>query len=209
MDEVIEVIFEKLDEHWVKFVTAGAFMLIGWFFGRRKAHRDFQRREFYDRLNVSLNIIRDGKLLIRTLLEKTGEEIFLNSTAANAIVEAGKKTTEADPLLPLPKDDYWYYLNSVLNEISEKFADGQLKRDLGLGVTCAQYVLCLTSEAAGNIRMRKIRAMLIQKSTLETLPEEQPQLAAASHATRWTTLQQLAKAYRETPHKFLTVEICQ
>ena len=55
-------------------------------------------------------------LLIRTLLEKSCEEIFLNKVAVETIVAAARKTTERNPLLPLPKEDYWYYLNAVLNE---------------------------------------------------------------------------------------------
>lgn len=208
MADVLATLTQFWQDHWQKIVTPLVSLAVGWYFGTRRAQRNFAKREFYDRLNVSLNILRDGKLQIRTLLEKRCEDIFLNSVAAGAVVDAARKTTEQDCLLNLPEKDYWYYLNSVLNEISEQFSEGQIKRDLGHPVKCEEYVICLTSEAAGNIRMRKVRAMVIQKKSLLGLQAEQPRLENASHATRWATLQFLAKAYAAQPHRFLTVELC-
>ncbi len=209
MLDFIDVVFDKLDDHWVKIITAAGFMIVGWFFGKRKASKDWEKREFFDRLNVSLNIIRDGKLKLRTLNETRCELLFPNSKAAQAVIDAAKKTTLEDPILPLPEKDYWYYLNAVLNEISEQFATGALREDLGLPVTCDQFVICLTSEVDDNVRMRKVRAMVIRKSLLENLPEERPKLARKGHDTRWKTLCKLAKAFQATPNRFLVIDLCQ
>lgn len=199
--QLIETVFEQLTEHWVKFVTGAVFMAVGWYFGKRRAMARWQKKEFLDRLNVSLNVLQDGKLRIRTLLEKTCEEVFLNRVAAQNVMETARHTTESDPLLPLPKEDYWYYLNSVLNEVSERFADGQLRRDAGLPVTVTQYLICLTCEQAGAVRTRKVRAMLVQKSVLENMPEEQPELESPTHITRWETLQRMAEQWQELHRK--------
>ena len=207
MAELIDVLFERFEEHWIKILTAAVFMAAGWFLGKRRAQKNWQRREFFDRLNISLNIIQNGKLQIRTLLEKRCEEIFLNSQAANVVIDSAKKTTAEDPLLPLDSNDYWYYLNSVLNEIAEKFAIGPMKRDLGADVQSDEYIICLTCEAAGNLKMRKVRALLIKKSLLTNLPEEQPALESPNHSTRWATLNQLAAAYQKSPERFLSMEI--
>ena len=209
MTELIEALFEQLSDHWAKIVTAAAFAAIGWYFGKRKAAADWERREFYDRMNISLNILRDGRLKIRTLNETRCELLFPNSKAAQTVIEAAKNTTLDDPILDLPKDDYWYYLNAVLNEISEQFAVGSIREDLGMPVTCDDYLICLTSEADGGIRMRKVRALVIKKDLLLNLPEEQPKLDRPTHSTRWTTLHKLAKAYATDPSRFLTVQICQ
>lgn len=209
MAEFLEVLFDQLEDHWVKLVTAAGFMLIGWVFGKRRAAKNWEKREFFDRLNISLNIIRDGKLKIRTLNETRCELLFPNMQAAQAVINAAKKTTLEDPLLELPKDDYWYYLNAVLNEISEQFAIGVLREDLGLPVTCEKFVICLTSEADGNLRMRKVRAMVIRESLLKKLPDEMPKLSRDHHQTRWATLQKLAIAYEKSPEKFMAVELCQ
>ena len=206
--QILEALFEKLHSHWVQMMTGAALMVLGWYFGKRRAKADWKKRDFFDRLNVSLNSFHDGKLLIRTILEKSCQEIMLNTVAVEAIIQAAKKTTEKDPVLPLPEVDYWYYLNAVLNEVAEKFSQGQMQRDLGYPVRSDRYLLCLTSEVAGDLRTHKVRAMLVQKSALTNLPKVPPQLESPHHKTRWGTLQPLAAEYAKSPYKFLELEIC-
>ncbi|MEJ7596025.1 MAG: hypothetical protein WKF77_31330 [Planctomycetaceae bacterium] len=55
--------------------------------GRWRAAQSWQKREFFNRLNISLNSLHDGKLLIRTVLEKTCEDILLNKVA-----DAGRRS---------------------------------------------------------------------------------------------------------------------
>lgn len=209
MNEILERIVDQVHENWIKIAVAGAFALGGWYLGVRRAKRLWARREFFDRVNVSLNSIQNGKLVLRTLMEKRCEEIFLNQAASRVVVAASQKTTADDPLLRLPESDYWYYLNAILNEISEKFATGAIRKDLGAPVTCAQYVVCLTCEAAGSLRQKKLRVMVIRKDLLENLPEETPAFDSPNHQTRWNTLQQLAGFLKSTPERFLTMELCQ
>ena len=208
MEQVLQAITGWLDDNWLKFLTGLFLAGIGWFLGQWRARRKWQKKEFLDRLNVSLNMIQNGKLMIRTVLEKSCRDIFLNDLAVASVTAASQKTTATDPTLPLGKDDYWYYLNSVLNEVGEQFAEGQLRRDMGQPVQCETYLICLTSECAGAARTRKVRAMLIQKKLLEHLPDEAPALEAESHITRWQTLQFLAQELKRAPHKFLEMEIC-
>jgi hypothetical protein len=209
MEKIVEAVTDLIEDHWVKFLTGLGVMAFGWLVGNWRAKRKWEKKEFFDRLNVSLNSIADGTLRIRTVLEKTSLDVFLNSVAAAAIVEAAQHTTEKDPTLPLPKDDYWYYLNSVLNEIGEQFAAGVIRRDMGLKVTSVRYLICLTNECAGEARTRKVRAMLIQKSLLEKLPEDVPKFEAPSHSIRWETLKILSAEWQKHPWKFLEMEIVQ
>ena len=183
------------------------FTILGWGVGRWRARRAWQKRDFLNRLNFSLNLLQDGKLQIRTLMEKSCEDVFLNQSASERVLASAKQTTAAHPFLPLPQADYWYYLNQVLNELAEKFATGPLKRDLKLPVTSALYLVCLTSESAGEIRTRKIRAMIIRKVQLQQLPESVPQLESPHHITRWETLQKMQAAYQKTPYLFLEMEL--
>lgn len=208
MPELIDAIVEHLDDHWAKLVTAAVLMAVGWFFGRRRAKSDWQKKEFLHRLNISLNVIQDGTLRIRTLSEKSCRDVFLNEVAAEAVVAAARQTTAENPILPLTEDDYWHYLNAVLNEISEQFAEGQLRRDQGLPVTVATYLICLTCECDGAMRTRKIRAMVTRQELLDQLPAEPPTFESPKHSTRWRTLQQLSASWKAEPHKFLRVEIC-
>ncbi len=205
---MLETLLTNLREHGLKYLYTLAFGAIAWWLGNRRARARWRKREFGDRLNVSLNIVADGRLLIRTLLEKSCEAVFLNSAAVENVLAASKQTTAADPLLPLPQDDYWYYLNAVLNEVGEKFAEGQIRRDLGLPVTSGQYLLCLTYESAGQLKTRKVRAMVIRKETLLALPQEAPKFTSEHHITRWETLHKMKDAYQKRPWQFVEVEIC-
>jgi hypothetical protein len=168
-----------------------------------------------DRLNVSLNSIQDGTLKIRTILEMKNEDIFLNPAAAKAIVKYAKQTTAQDPLLPIPEHDCWQYLNAVLNEISERFAVGTMRRDVAWPVAHNKYLLCLTCEAAGDVRTRKVRAMLVRKTLVEkgigmfvVSANGQPKYESHWHETRWETLKIMAVQYNKNPHRFIEMEIC-
>lgn len=208
MDQFFKVLSDYITEHWLKVVTATVFIIAGWVIGQRRLKRQWEKKEFLDRINISLNSIVDGKLLIRTLVEKKAEDIFLNSVAAKQIIAAAADTTAEDPIIPLPKEEYWYYLNSVLNEISERFALGLMKRDIGVEVKSETYLVCLTNECDGDLRTRKIRAMVVLKKLLTKLPKESPTFENPHHLRRWKTLQQLAVSYGKEPHRFLEMEIC-
>ena len=62
--------------------TVGSFVLGRWW-GKRRARRQWERKSFLDRLNVSLNQFNDGKLQIRTLMERSLEQVFQNATTVN------------------------------------------------------------------------------------------------------------------------------
>lgn len=196
---------------------AGAFiggLLAGWLVAWR-AGRRWRRREFLDRINISLNAVQDGVLLLRTLHESSLEDVFLNSKAVRTVLRAARRTTVGDPILPIDDEDVsWHLLNSVLNVVSEQFAEGVVCRDLGLPVRCEHYVICLTCEAEGLTRTRKVRAMVVREDTLEQFAkvyaEAEPKLTSAYHKTRVRTLRVTARKHemREEEHKFLDVEIC-
>ncbi len=206
--EVWAQIVNVLREHAIKVVTGFVLMAVGWYVGKRRAKAHWTKQEFFDRLNVSLNTIDGGTLKIRTLSEKRCEEVFLNSVAADTVQKLARQTTANDPVLPIPVNDSWYFLNAVLNDLSEQFATGLMKRDMGAPVTTALYLVALTCEAAGDMRTRKIRAMVTKKSLLTNLPAEMPKLESSHHGTRWLTLQFLATEYTRNPQRFLEVELC-
>ncbi|MBM84200.1 MAG: hypothetical protein CMJ78_26900 [Planctomycetaceae bacterium] len=208
MDQILQAISEHLEDHWIKILTGFLIGVFGWFVGRYRERRNWKRREFLDRVNISLNLLQNDQLLIRTIIEKNALDVFLNSTAVDEVRDAAGKTTEADPILPLAKDDYWFYLNPVLNEISEHFSKGQLQRAMGMPFTRETFLICLTNECAGTVRTRKVRAMLVKKDVLLNLPEEPPKFEHENHKTRWETLQKLADSYKKKPYQFIDVEIC-
>lgn len=207
MNEILEMIINGFFEHWAKVAVGAVLMAVGWVVGWYRARVRWQKKEFFGRINVSLNSVTDGKLRIRTIMEKSCEEVFLNQVAVRSIIDASQNTQPDAPVIPLPKDDYWFYLNAVLNEVSEKFSLGFLNRDAGRDVESHLYVICLTNECDGEIRTRKLRAMLIRADLFENLPEEMPELESPNHATRWRTLKNMAAAMEQHPHQFLKVEL--
>lgn len=207
MGEFITAIFEFAQEHWSRLVPV-VIAAVGSFWAGFAAMRRWRRREFLHRLNVSLTQIDAGTLKIRTLLEMDCEAIFLNKAAAKQIVKYARAATAGDPILPIPSEERWNYLNAVLNEVSERFAEGQIKRDMGVSVRSENYLMCLTCEKAGPVKTQKIRALVVRKSLLLKLPKEPPKYESPSHVTRWETLQFMANAHVKTPEHFIEIEIC-
>ena len=207
MAEILEALRQGFIEHWSKVVAGAVLMLIGWAIGWWRSRKKWQRKEFFERINFSLNSINDGTLQIRTVLEKSCQDVFLNQVAVKQLMVASQKTTSDNPLIPLAADEYWYFLNAALNEVSEKFADGFFRRDIGQPVKAHVYVMCLTNETDPEVRNRKVRAMLIREEDLKNLPEEMPELESPNHKTRWHTLLLMQQQLESVPHQFIKVEL--
>jgi transcriptional regulator with XRE-family HTH domain len=197
MSELLSALWELIKNHWHQILISLVSIFAGAWIGRRRAKREWARKEFLDRINFSL----------RTLIEKNTHDVFLNKVAAEEIAEAASKTDAKSSLLPVKPENRWYFLNAVLNELSEKFAEGFMLREMGLPVRAAQFLVCLTYESAGDLKTRKIRVMIIRKDLLTALPADPPNFERPHHKTRWQTLQQLAASYAAEPDQFMEVEL--
>ena len=191
-------------------ITSTATFFAGRWWGRYKAGRQWRSKVFLDRVIVSLNIFADGYLKIRTVLERSVEEVFLNRTAMDKVEAAAKATTLENPVMPIPKDDRWFLLNFVLNAVAEHFVAGNIRQDAGQPVTVIRYALFLTCELVGEERIRKIRAMLVRADLLENFPyqDAMPKLENPWHADRIKTLRAAAALYKKEPDHFLMLEVC-
>src|SRR5262249_55453825 len=149
--------------------TVASFVLGRWW-GSRRARREGEKKHFFGRINISLNLFTEGRLKIRTIFERSLEEVFLNGVAVEKIRAASLRTTIDDPLLPLAKEDCWYLLNFVLNAVAEHFSAGVVRQDAGHPVRTVNYAICLTCEVVGEDRIRKVRAMLIRQELLQDFP---------------------------------------
>jgi hypothetical protein len=190
--------------------TSTATFFAGRWWGRYKASRQWRKKEFLDRVIVSLNIFADGYLKIRTVLERSLEEVFLNRLAIDKVWAAAKRTTAENPVMPIPKADRWYLLNFVLNAVSEQFVAGNIRQDTSQPVTVVKYALFLTCELVGEERIRKVRAMLIRRELLEDFPYQDslPRLENPWHEDRIKTLRAAAALFHKEPDNFLTLEVC-
>jgi len=190
--------------------TSTATFFAGRWWGRYKANRQWAAKEFLDRIIVSLNIFAGGFLKIRTVMEKSLHEVFLNRVAVEKIETAAKATTTDKPVMPIPKDDRWFLLNFVLNAVAEHFVAGHIRQDTGQPVTIVKYALFLTCELVGDERIRKVRAMLVRQDLLIEFPyqDTMPGLENPWHADRIKTLRYAAELYKKEPDYFLTLEVC-
>ena len=207
--EILAGLSELIERHWLKAIFAVAVTLFGWWYARWRAQRDWKRREFFNRLNISLNSIDGGVLRIRTLLEDPLDQVFLNLAAADLVRKAAQHAEPGKPILPLPSEERWFVHNEVLNQLAELFAAGQLRHDLGVPTRSAIYVIALTCEKAGAMRTYKVRAMMMRKDALLSLPQEVPQFERPTHSTRFETLRTLAAAYNDDPEQFIEMELHQ
>src|SRR5687768_6038994 len=176
-------------------VTSVASFVVGRYWGRYRAYREWHRKEFLGRVIVSLNIFADGFLKIRTVMERSLEEVFLNQVAIDKVTAAAWRCTPESPILPIARDDRWYLLNFVLNAVAEHFAAGQIRQDAGEKVTVVRYALFLTAELVGDERIRKVRAMLVRQEHLTNFPypDSLPKLENAWHEDRIKTLRKAAE----------------
>ena len=114
--------------------TSTATFVFTWWWAKRRAARQWYSKEFLDRIIVSLNIFADGSLKIRTVFERSLDEIVLNKLAVAKVWAAARATTVENPVMPIAKEDRWFLLNFVLNAVAEHFVEGHIRRDAGLPV---------------------------------------------------------------------------
>lgn len=144
MPDFLSLILQLIQENWAKAVGAIIGLLVAGWYGGYRAKKQWEQRKFFDRLNISLNVIEGGYLRIRTILEDPLPRIFLNKAAADLVLKAATKTTREDPILPLKKEDRWFVHNEILNQISEQFSDALIRFDMGKPVDCHQYIIAMT-----------------------------------------------------------------
>lgn len=204
---IIDIIAGGLSQYWFEATVSAGLVGSGWIVGVWRARRQWAQKTFFEQINISLNMLHDGTLLIRTLAEKPLAQVFPNAVAIANILQAIKKTTETNPIVPLSEEDFWPVLNCILNVISEQFGAGYLRKDLGYPLKSDQYLICLTCERSPQIRTNKIRAMVVKKSALLDLPQQAPRYEQPSHHIRFRTLRQLAELYQENPGQFLEIEL--
>ena len=191
------------------FGTTVVSFVVGRWWGKHQAKKQWQTKQFLGRITVSLNSFADGWLKIRTIFEKSLEEVFLNPVAIEKIRAASRHTTTDNPILPIAKEDRWYLLNFVLNAVAERFNEGLVRYDAGQPLKPVGYVLFLTCEVLGEDRIHKVRAMMLRKDLIADFPhrDSMPKLERDWHSDRITTLRRAAELYQKEPDHFLPLEI--
>jgi hypothetical protein len=106
------------------------------------------------------------------------------------------------------EDDYKAVYGPLISLVSEKCTSND-SIDLALGRPMEEYrfVIALTYEKLSDRRARHLRAMVMWEESLLNLPAEPPRFERKEHATRYRTLQAIARQYCAHPERFGVVNI--
>ena len=163
---------------------------------------EWRNAAFLSRINISLNLVHDGALKIRTLLEADVRNVVLSSYARRLIKKAACATSIEDPFLSFANtQDAWMVYNELLNTISGIYGTHFLAAAIQQPDTAEErFLMALTWERDSDVKVQKLRVLLIQESTLDKITAEQLakraiRLEVASHETRLGTLQSMQKQY--------------
>ena len=151
---------------------------------------EWKRARFESRLNISLNFVLNGVLRIRTIHEDDVKNVVLSSYARRLMKKAARNTTLEDPFLHFAnKQDAWMVSNEILNTVSSRFGPQIISAVLrGMPSGEAKFLMAITWERDAEIRIQKLRVMLIQEDELRNLcghpdgirterPTHQPRIA--------------------------------
>ena len=99
-------------------------------------------------------------------------------------------------------------MQQFIKAIEDLISDHWINVLTSVGLTpVGRYLICLTNECDGDIRTRKLRAMVVRRELLLKLPDEPPAFESPHHSIRWQTLQHLQQRHRQEPWRFLEVEL--
>jgi len=206
---MLENALALLKEHWSKvFWLALGFIPVLW--GIYQARREWRKREFMRRFSISLNILRsdpNGTMLwIPAAGEYDLEEVFhRNRTGVKIVRKAARATTPEEPfLVAIPEADRASILNEVANRVEVMLGEGSFAALAGLPVRFVHLVLGLTCEKGADVRIRKIRAMVVEESLLRRIDQiGEVRFEKPHHVVRIQTLRHMAKLYAERPDLFV------
>lgn len=175
------------------------------------AQRKMDRLNFLDRINVSLNLVIDGKLKIRTVFERSLEEVVHNRHVREELQDAAlKASVSSDPIVRVSDDHSWFVLNCVLNSIAERFSSGTFREQRGLPVERENFAFWITCEPATHRRERKIRVFMMEEKLLRKFPfaDDMPELESEKHQDRVHALRRSCEVFQSEPNLFSHIEIC-
>jgi Ca2+-binding EF-hand superfamily protein len=128
-----------------------------------------------------------------------------NKSVLEAVHRAAEKTTKQHALLhTLGKHDWQQVRGMILNTLSEKYSDGYVAEDLGIGARKAKFWFCLTNEQAGGTT-KKMRVIVVQDKMLKIVQRHlqngtEPRFEERHFKPRWTTVKHMATLLEERAH---------
>jgi hypothetical protein len=167
MDHLLRF-FEFMRPHWNTAALVLTWLGIGIAYLRRRSR--WRKKQFLARVNFSLNYVAGDGLAMRTLLESTANDVWLNEYGVALVLAAARRAPVEQPFLTLTDPDDRDFANrAVLNVLSERFAETYLAASLGRPVVTAPHVFGITCEKYGDIRTLKLRVLIMAEQTLVEL----------------------------------------
>ena len=113
---------------------------------------------------------------MRTLLETSAHQVWLNDLGVRQVVRAAERTTPDQPFVVLDDPaDMAFVHRAVLNVLSEKFAEAFVAQASGLPARFDTFHFAVTCERFADIRTLKIRVLVATAADLqETFAEGRP-----------------------------------
>ena len=209
----METALTFLKDHWSKFIgLIVGFIPVLW--GIYRARREWRKREFMSRFSISLNVLRQDAEGTTLWLPAAGEydleEVFhRNRMAVKIVRKAASLTTPEEPfLLTIPEDDRASILNEVANRVEVMLREGSFAVLAGLPVRFVPVVLGLTCEKGADVRIRKVRAMVVEESLLRGIDQiGEVRFDKPHHVVRLQTLRHMAKLYADKPNMFVRLVV--
>ncbi|TNE46155.1 MAG: hypothetical protein EP343_24690 [Deltaproteobacteria bacterium] len=201
-----------------EFFGGMAGLLVGWMWGRWQARKAWKSKSFKRSVVLGFNAIENfpeagpnepvAALRLRTFFERPLEEVLPLPSMQSLVSSVMQKTTKESPVLPFAKDDAWFVLNSVLNQIATQFAAGTLRKELGYDVIEREFLFCMTFERDDRMHQFKIRIMMMDKEAFLHFPDEgEVAVERQPHRLRVETLRAIKRDYYANPHLFATIKL--
>lgn len=170
-----------------------------------KRRYEWGQRRFSQQVNFSLNILskKDGAstLLLRTLLEDTAANVWINEYGVSRVLRATRFTSLDDPFLHITQQrDRDLVMIAVLNVLSERFSDAFVARVLGIPTKSDTFLFGLTWERYGQMKTQKLRVIVIKQADLESMfaggaDGQDIRVVEKSHVPRKRTLCRMYKLW--------------
>jgi hypothetical protein len=141
---------------------------IGLVYYRRRS--DWAQKQFADQVNFSLNYVIGDMLAMRTLLECTVKDVWLNDFGVKKVRAAARLTTPEQPFILLEDQaDRDFVHRAVINTLSERFAAAFVAEALGVPVHTGKFIFAITYERYDIMRTLKFRVLIMEERTLVQL----------------------------------------
>ena len=157
---------DLLFDHWELALLLITWSIIGAVAIRRRY--DWRQQRFTQQVNFALNTLieRDGAriLLLRTLLEDSAANVWLNQFGVNRVLKAARFTTLEDPFLRVTDtQERDVVMIAVLNVLSERFSDAFIARAVGVPIRTDVFLYGLTWERYEGMKTQKLRVIIIKR----------------------------------------------